>query len=59
MWPFRQLQSYIEYKPGGLESPWSYVSPAYTSKTCNVCGFINHKLKVTDRSWLCLDVVPS
>jgi putative transposase len=53
LWPFRQLQSYIEYKSRWAGVPVEYVSPAYTSKTCNVCGFINHKLKVTDRSWLC------
>ena len=53
LWPFRQLQSYIEYKSRWAGVPVEYVSPSYTSKTCNVCGFINHKLKVTDRSWLC------
>jgi IS605 OrfB family transposase len=53
LWPFRQLQSYIEYKARWAGVPVEYVSPAYTSMTCNVCGFINHKLKVTDRSWLC------
>ena len=30
-----------------------YVSPAYTSKRCNVCGAINRTLKLTERSWLC------
>jgi IS605 OrfB family transposase len=53
MWPFRQLQAYIEYKSKWAGVPIEYVSPAYTSKTCNVCGYINHKLKVTERSWLC------
>jgi len=53
LWPFRQLQSYVEYKARWAGVPIEYVSPSYTSKTCNVCGFINHKLKVTDRSWLC------
>jgi len=53
LWPFRQLQSYIEYKSKWAGVPVEYVSPAYTSKTCNVCGFINHKLKLTERSWLC------
>jgi putative transposase len=53
LWPFRQLQSYIDYKARWAGVPVEYVSPAYTSKTCSVCGFINHKLKVTDRSWLC------
>ncbi len=53
LWPFRQLQSYVEYKAGWAGVPVEYVSPAYTSKTCNVCGFINRNLKLTDRSWLC------
>jgi len=53
LWPFRQLQSYIDYKARWAGVPVEYVSPAYTSKTCSVCGFINRKLKVTDRSWLC------
>ena len=52
-WPFRQLQSYIEYKAAWAGVPLEYVSAAYTSKTCHVCGFINRKLKLTDRSWLC------
>jgi putative transposase len=53
LWPFRQLQSYIDYKARWAGVPLEYVSSAWTSKTCNVCGYINHKLKVTDRSWLC------
>ena len=24
-----------------------------SSKTCNVCGFVNHKLTLTDREWKC------
>ena len=53
LWPFRQLQSYIDYKARWAGVPLEYVSPAWTSKTCNVCGCINRKLKVTERSWLC------
>jgi IS605 OrfB family transposase len=53
LWPFRQLQSYIDYKARWAGVPVEYVSASYTSKTCNVCGFINHKLKLTERSWLC------
>jgi IS605 OrfB family transposase len=52
-WPFRQLQSYIDYKAGWAGVPMEYVSPSYTSKTCHVCAAINRKLKVTERSWLC------
>jgi putative transposase len=53
LWPFRQLQSYIEYKAKWAGVPVEYVSPSYTSKKCNVCGAINRKLKLTERSWLC------
>jgi putative transposase len=53
LWPFRMLQSYIDYKARWAGVPVEYVSPSYTSKTCHVCGFINHKLTLTDRSWLC------
>jgi len=53
LWPFRQLQSYIDYKAKWAGVLVEYVSPSYTSKKCNVCGSINMKLKVTDRSWLC------
>src|SRR5258708_1725862 len=53
MWPFRQLQAYVDYKARWAGVPLEYVSPSYTSKTCNVCGYINRKLKVTDGSWLC------
>ena len=53
LWPFRQLQSHIDYKAKWAGVPVEYVSPAWTSKKCNVCGFINHKLKLTERSWLC------
>ena len=53
LWPFRQLQSYIDYKARWAGVPIEYVSPSYTSKKCNVCGFINHKLTLTERSWLC------
>jgi len=52
-WPFRQLQSCIDYKAKWAGVAIEYVSPSYTSKTCHRCGAINGKLKVTDRSWLC------
>jgi len=52
-WPFRQLQSHINYKGRWAGVEVEYVSPSYTSKKCNVCGCIKRKLKVTERSWLC------
>ena len=53
LWPFRQFQSYIEYKAQGAGVSVEYVSAAYTSKTCHLCGFIYRELKLTERSWLC------
>ncbi len=52
-WPFRMLQSFIEYKARWAGVHVEYVSAAYTSKKCSVCGLINHKLQLTERSWLC------
>jgi len=53
LWPFRQLQSYIDYKARWAGVPLEYVSPSYTSKKCSACGRINRELRTTDRSWLC------
>jgi len=53
LWPFRMLQSFIDYKARWAGVPIEYVSASFTSKKCNACGFINHKLKLTERSWLC------
>ncbi|MDG7024218.1 MAG: transposase [Nitrososphaerota archaeon] len=53
LWPFRELQGFIEYKSRWEGVPFEYVSAAWTSQTCHICGFINRKLKVTEREWLC------
>jgi len=53
LWPFRKLQGYIEYKARWEGVPLEYVSPTQTSQTCHVCGFVNRKLKLTERGWLC------
>lgn len=29
------------------------VSSQYTSMTCNVCGYVNKSLKLSDREWIC------
>jgi putative transposase len=54
LWPFRQLQGYIEYKARWEGVPVEYVQPSRTSQTCHLCGFVNRKLKVTKRTWQCL-----
>jgi IS605 OrfB family transposase len=53
LWPFRQLQGYIEYKAKWEGVPVEHVSPTGTSQTCHLCGFVNKGLKVTDREWRC------
>jgi putative transposase len=42
---FRQMLSY--------KTTLIKVNPAYTSKTCHVCGSVNEKLTLADRSWTC------
>jgi putative transposase len=53
LWPFRQLQTFIEYKARWEGVPVEYVQAAWTSQTCHTCGYINRKLKLTEREWLC------
>jgi putative transposase len=53
LWPFRRFQNYIDYKARWLGISVLYVPAAYTSQTCAECGFINRKLKITDREWPC------
>ncbi len=53
LWPFRQLQGCVDYKAGWVGVPVEYVNASRTSQTCTKCGFVNKKLKLTQRSWLC------
>jgi len=53
LWPFRQLQHQIDYKANWEGLRVEYVSGAWTSKTCSICGNINRGLKLSDRSWRC------
>lgn len=53
LWPFRQLQGFIDYKAKWAGVHVEYVNPSRTSQTCHFCGFINRKLKSTEREWLC------
>ncbi|MBI3023879.1 MAG: IS200/IS605 family element transposase accessory protein TnpB [Thaumarchaeota archaeon] len=52
-WPFRMLQQQIAYKAAWAGVPVEFVDPRNTSKTCSDCGFINRKLKLTEREWRC------
>ena len=42
-WSFLQLRSFLEYKAIDAGVPLVAVNPAYTSKTCHVCGAIGHR----------------
>ncbi len=53
LWPFRQLQGYIEYKARWEGVPVEYVNASRTSQTCHECGFVNRKLELTEREWRC------
>jgi IS605 OrfB family transposase len=53
LWPFRQLQGYIEYKAMWAGLPVEYVNASTTSQICSNCAFVNKKLKLTQREWRC------
>ena len=42
-WAFRQLQDFIKYKAEVVGMQVIFVNPAYTSKTCCVCGNIGKR----------------
>ena len=44
-WAWRELQTFIEYKAEAAGIRVVYVDPAYTSKTCAVCGNLGHRHK--------------
>jgi putative transposase len=52
-WPFHVLQAHIIYKAAWSGVQVEFVSAAWTSQTCNKCHYINRKLKLTEREWLC------
>ena len=53
LWPFRQLQGYIEYKARWEGVPIEYVQASKTSQTCHRCRYVNKTLKLTEKSWQC------
>ena len=53
-WAFRQLRSFIDYKAKLSGVPVFFVSPAYTSQTCSVCGFVHEGNRSSQSSFVCL-----
>jgi IS605 OrfB family transposase len=44
-WAWRQLQILVEYKAQASGIQIIYVNPAYSSKTCSVCGCLGARVK--------------
>lgn len=44
-WAFRQLQDFTAYKANSAGLMVTYIDPAYTSKTCSVCGEIGQRVR--------------
>jgi IS605 OrfB family transposase len=52
-WSFHQLGQYIEYKAKRAGVPLVYVDPAYTSRQCSECGYIDRKNRVDQATFAC------
>lgn len=53
---FGEFKRILEYKANWYGRKLIFVDRFYpSSKTCNHCGYINKKLKLSDRQWVCPD----
>ena len=53
---FGEFRRMLEYKANWFDRNIVFVDRFYpSSKTCNHCGYINKKLKLSDRQWVCPD----
>ena len=53
---FGEFKRMLEYKAKWYDRKIVFVDRFYpSSKTCNHCGYINKKLKLSDRQWVCPD----
>ena len=53
---FGEFKKMLEYKANWYSRKLVFVDRFYpSSKTCNHCGYINKKLKLSDRQWVCPD----
>ena len=53
---FYEFKRMLEYKTNWYGRKLVFVDRFYpSSKTCNHCGYVNKKLKLSDRQWVCPD----
>ena len=53
---FGEFKRMLEYKANWYGRKLIFVDRFYpSSKTCNHCGYVNKKLKLSDREWVCPD----
>ena len=53
---FYEFKRMLEYKANWYGRKLIFVDRFYpSSKTCNHCGYVNKKLKLSDRQWVCPD----
>ena len=53
---FYEFKRMLEYKANWYGRKLVFVDRFYpSSKTCNHCGYVNKKLKLSDRQWICPD----
>ncbi|MER5203884.1 transposase [Streptomyces sp. NPDC002825] len=52
-WAFAQLGEFIAYKARRVGVPVVYVDPAYTSRTCAECGYVDKANRVSQARFAC------
>jgi IS605 OrfB family transposase len=52
-WSFAQLGGFLEYKATQAGVAFVQVDPAYTSQTCNLCGYVDKKNRRSQAVFIC------